>query len=228
MLKKLAYIKKFADNGITFNEAEHKYKVLGNDISLSVSQALKKLMTHEETEKFNSKEFQEFLKPYAEYGTRIHKFTEMIDLGIALPSTAFNDTKTKEAIEKYCNSVNDITKADYGIAAIELPIYSFKYDLVGTIDRLFYNDITKKFMLVDIKTGSTRDSHWQQQLIYAKILEEWGIKVNEICLISLKNKNKNIYLYKELKDEKRAEIEFDVAYLLSLLEEEKNKKESND
>ena len=194
---KIGNIRNWNNLNMMFDEPTHKYYVNGKNYP-SVSGFVNELRTEEEKEKFNSPEFQEFLKPYAEFGTYIHKETEKYDRGIKLEPTDYEE-KEWIALERYETLTNKLKDNGFEIMAIELPIFVDDYGVCGTIDRLFYNEETKKVMLVDIKTGSTREAHWQQQLIYSELLLQWGIKVDSIGLVSLKLKNK-IPTFKGLKD----------------------------
>lgn len=193
----------FNNKYLYFDEENHTYYLKGKMIQ-SVSRLLDKLKSQEELDKFNSVEFQEFLKPYAEFGTFIHTQTERLDKGFVLEDIEYNE-KELTAMNNYKNHISTLRDQGYELLVIELPMYSKKFNAFGTIDRLFYNKETNKILLADIKTGSTRDSHWYQQLTYKAILEEWGIKVDDIALISLKLKNK-IPLFSTLKEDKQTDL----------------------
>lgn len=203
ILSKLAEIRQFNNLHLSFNEAEHKYYVDGVN-KPSVSGLLDKLKTKEELEKFNSQEFQDFLKPFAEFGTFIHHETELIDRGMTIDPMEYTENEYV-ALERYISLTNKIKDEGYELIAIEMPLYSTKYDACGTIDRLYHNPKTGKVLLADIKTGSTRESHWYQQLTYKDILGEWSIPVDDITLISLKLKNK-LPKFSTLKEDKRNDI----------------------
>lgn len=209
---KIGNIRNWNNLNIHFDEELHKYFINGVN-KPSVSGFIKELMDEDEREKFDSPEFQEFLKPYAEYGTYIHKETEKYDRGIKLDAMEY-EQKEWVALERYSILTDKIKDYGYEIVAIELPMYSKKYNVCGTIDRLLYNEKENKVLLVDIKTGSTRDSHWQQQLIYKEMLNEWGIEVDGIALVSLKLKNK-VPTFKGLKEEKKEKLIEEVNKLLA-------------
>lgn len=202
--EKLSKVRQWNNLNLHFDEESHTYYVKGN-IKPSVSGMLNYFKTEEEIEKFNSPEFQEFLRPYAKFGTYIHKQTELIDRGY-IPDVMEYEEKEWIALERYQILTDKLKDEGYEVVAIELPLYSTKFDTCGTIDRLFINKQTGKVLLVDIKTGSTRDTHWYQQLTYKSILAEWGINIDDISLISLKLKSK-IPTFSKLKEEKRIELE---------------------
>lgn len=202
-MKKITNIMYWNNLHLNFDEEQHQYMVDGV-VKSSVSGMLDYFKTEEEIEKFNSPEFQEFLKPYAEFGTYIHKETEKIDRGMQ-PSPMDYDEKEWVALERYQILTDKLRAIGYEVVAIELALYSNEFDVCGTVDRLFYNEEEDKYILADIKTGQTRDSHWYQQLSYASMLNEWGIKVDDIALISLKLKTK-VPMFSALKDDKREEL----------------------
>lgn len=197
---KINDIREFNNLNMHFSEKDHKYYVHGINKS-SVSGLLDYFKTDEEIEKFNSDEFQEFLKPYAVFGTFIHEQSELLDRGFSLDPTEY-DQSEYESLLSYKTKIDTLKKQGYIIVAIELALYSNKFDICGTIDRLFYNTKNGKVLLADIKTGSTRDTHWYQQLTYASMLKEYGIEVDDIALLSLKLKNK-IPMLSTLKEDKK-------------------------
>ncbi len=194
---------------IQFNEEEHKYYVWG-DNKPSVSAFIGRLRTKKEQEKMDSDFMQKFLEPYAEFGTRVHLKTELIDRGVApfkLKYKDFSNIKRNEmeAVKNYISlmkrfkEINHIEKQ-----YIEIPLYSYVIDHCGTIDRLLIDKDNNAYLL-DIKTGSTRDSHWYQQLVYEKmLLVDYGIEVKDILLVSLKE-NK-IIKFSDLKENKQDKL----------------------
>ena len=210
MINKLKDILYYNNNNITFFEDTHKYYVNGVE-KKSVSSLLNYFKTQEEIDHFNSPEFQEFLKPYAIFGSNIHKQSELIDQGMKLNANDY-DEKEYTHLKQYKKFIS-VNLKDYDILVIEMMMYSPSLDVCGTIDRLLVHKETGSIMLADIKTGTTRDSHWHQQLLYKYMLEEQGIKVDEIALICTKLKNK-LPTFKGLKDDKRMSLENDIHMFL--------------
>lgn len=210
----IAKIKMFNDKKIIFDEKKHIY-YLNKEPIISVSQLIAKHRSEEEKKKFASEEFQNFLKPFAEFGSKIHKITELLETKLLKESELQLNDKEAEAIKNWNNLLK---KASFDkLEACELIIYSDLYHLIGTIDRLYTKN--GKIILLDIKTGHTRDEHWKQQLIYAEILAEWGIFVDEIVLLSTKNKNK-LHLWSELSFEKMMNLKQETIAILEAQKKE--------
>ena len=121
---------------------------------------------------------------YQQRGTMVHKLSELVDKNINDPWPY--ELRSYEAYYKLFNK-QYIKSGKWEIIAIEAIVFSKKYWICGTIDRLFRNKETNEVMLLDIKTGSTQNINVYQQAMYHHMLEEFGIKVDKCYLLSLKN-----------------------------------------
>lgn len=203
LLNSIKKVKIFNNSYMDFDIENHIYLIEGNE-KISVTQFIEQLKSPEEIKHFHSKKFQAFMKPYAIFGSFIHKETEKLDVGHLLKRTDYNNDQYI-ALLSYQSKIKLLKEQGFDIVAIELPFYSHHLDICGTIDRLFFNETTGEVLLADIKTGKTRKEHWYQQLTYKSLMSEWGIYVDNIALISLKMANE-IPVWNNLEWYKKEEI----------------------
>jgi hypothetical protein len=89
------------------------------------------------------------------YGTGLHIFSEMYDLDPTSTIPMFNK---EYAVVKF---IKDSSKT-YRLIGNELKVYSKRYKLAGTIDRLIQNIHTGKYCIMDWKTSSDIDKTYNK------------------------------------------------------------------
>ena len=157
LLNAIDKVMEFNKDSMVFDEENHVYLINGSK-KISVTGFIQQLKSKEEILKFNSKKFQAFLKPYAIFGSYIHKETEKMDAGMVLDASNYK-TNEYNALVSYQSKIKVLKDQGFEIVAIELPFYSHNLDICGTIDRLFFKESTGEVLLADIKTGNTRKEH---------------------------------------------------------------------
>jgi len=131
-------------NDLTFDEVNHIYRRYGI-IKPSVTQILQEvgLIDFSAVPK-------EVLERASNFGTAVHKTTELFDKNILDFSSVSNP------IIPYLKAWQDFLETyKIKILAIEKQFYCSKYDYCGTIDRIVYSETLKKEILIDIKTTSS-------------------------------------------------------------------------
>lgn len=131
-------------NDLTFDEVNHIYRRYGI-IKPSVTQILQEagLIDFSAVPK-------EVLERASNFGTAVHKTTELFDKNILDFSYVSNP------IIPYLKAWQDFLEIyKIKILAIEKQFYCAKYDYCGTIDRIVYSETLKKEILIDIKTTSS-------------------------------------------------------------------------
>lgn len=131
-------------NDLTFDEVNHIYRRYGI-IKPSVTQILQEvgLIDFSAVPK-------EVLERASNFGTAVHKTTELFDKNILDFSSVSNP------IIPYLKAWQDFVDTyQIKILAIEEKFYCSKYDYCGTIDRIVYSETLKKEILIDIKTTSS-------------------------------------------------------------------------
>lgn len=154
-------------------------------------------------------------------GTYVHKWSEKVEI---LPETPNLITYDDEC-EYFRAFLRKKEELGWGILAIELPIYSKLLKIAGTIDRLYYDPKTEEIILVDIKTGATRDINWYQQFTYKFILDELGVPVHKIRLLCLKDGMKLVDPDNMTDPTKKNKIMHDVVNLIYKREKKVRRKE---
>lgn len=105
----------------------------------------------------------EFLRPYAERGTLVHKICEGIIQG-------FGACGVTEEVEGYIRSFNQWWSDDFEIVESEERFYDDWHMITGQVDLILRID--GKLCLVDLKTSSSAQKHWALQLSAYKNLIE--------------------------------------------------------
>lgn len=131
-------------NDLTFDEVNHIYRRYGI-IKPSVTQILQEvgLIDFSAVPK-------EVLERASNFGTAVHKTTELFD------KKNLDFSSVSNAIIPYLDAWDQFAKTyQIEFLAIEKMFYSAKYDYCGTIDRIVYSNLLKKEILLDIKTTTS-------------------------------------------------------------------------
>jgi hypothetical protein len=126
---------------------------------------------------------------HADRGTRIHRITQLYDLG-QLHYDFLNDDELY-SIEYYVNFLNDFRPKWNGVETL---FYNPELDHCGQVDR--WNDD----LLVDIKTGTVPKSARLQTASYALGVCDKPEKVERFCLIINPKKHKTYKISKPYTD----------------------------
>lgn len=90
-------------------------------------------------------------------GNGVHKFAELYTKD-SVPTTPY-----EHAVAQFFKDIPDFIVPVFG----EFKMYSVDYKLAGTVDKLFYNTLTNKFLVIDYKTNEDLDKNFQnQKLLY--------------------------------------------------------------
>ena len=198
---------------IQFNDEAHIYLKDFKEVEISTSKFIE-CLDSKFLELKQQKWFQEkVLKGSAQRGSEVHKWTELYDQYIKTNADKIPVPEHKTYCYEY-HSFYQKFKNRLDIVGTELIMYSHSLDICGTIDRLYWDKVEQKVVLLDIKTGDPRDSHWYQQLVYKYMLAEWGIEVDTILLLSLKGKYK-VHSYDKVSDIRKKKLEADIDYLIN-------------
>ncbi|MCR8612873.1 MAG: fructose PTS transporter subunit IIB [Mycoplasma sp.] len=192
--EKIKIIDKWNKEHLKLKQEDHTYRVDGN-ITISVTHFIKPFFSDFD-EKMKLEWFRKIITPARIRGTEVHKWTEEFDKNNKLKPIG----KYSSYCKNYIQFINDNSNME--ILASEFSLYSKSLNICGTIDRLFWDKEKNKLYLLDIKTGSKMDIHWYQQLTYEYILNEWGIDVDDLMLLSLKGNSYSLSNFKS-KDESK-------------------------
>ena len=194
LLNKIKEIENYNKEHITFSDGDHRYQFDGQEIYgvshyISITEygrSFDKLMA-------GGGHLAQNMPMYQERGKVAHLVSESLEDEFLKNGTMYMNINNKHPqmnyslyINNYNKFLNKYMKGELTRLAKELMIFHNELYVVGTIDRLY---VTKNgdVILLDIKTGAVQDQHWIQQLLYKKILEFNGIKIDDIWLLSLKD-----------------------------------------
>ena len=137
--------------------------------------------------KTDAAEIEKVQRETADQGTIIHG---LIATYLSGKTPVVENEFAKKPFENFVKWAKDV---ELKIEGVEVPVYSKRYGLAGTLDAWGYWKKATMPLVFDWKTGDIRDSHKIQGSLYSSFLSEMDIRVgNEICIVSIPRDGSNI------------------------------------